>query len=117
MIYLVNYIIRINFENKNIFYIYIMYKIQPITQRNADKLGVKIFASDNPKYKLEVYDWNGQFMFYIGDSRYKDYPTYIAEKDLEYANERRRLYKIRHEKDRKVLGSKGYYAYKLLWSK
>jgi hypothetical protein len=31
------------------------------------------------------------------------------------ADERRRLYKIRHKKDRSVKGSAGYYADKLLW--
>lgn len=93
-----------------------MYKILPRTKKNAEKIGVLIYPSDNPKYKIEVYDWNGQFMFYIGDPAYSDYPTYIKTHGLEYADERRRLYKIRHEKDRKVLGSRGYYAYKLLWT-
>jgi len=33
----------------------------------------------------------------------------------EYADERRRLYKMRHEKDRNKVGSPGFYADKLLW--
>ena len=45
-----------------------------------------------------------------------DFPSYIKLKGKKYAKTRRRLYKIRHEKDRHVKGSNGYYADKLLWS-
>ena len=31
------------------------------------------------------------------------------------ANKRRKMYKIRHNNDRKVRGSNGYYADKILW--
>jgi hypothetical protein len=34
---------------------------------------------------------------------------------LEFANQRRRLYRIRHSKDLKVKESPGFYANKLLW--
>jgi hypothetical protein len=49
-----------------------------------------------------------------------DYPTYLAKEkkgyyEKGYANKRRKLYKDRHEKDRHVLGSAGYYADKILW--
>jgi hypothetical protein len=44
-----------------------------------------------------------------------DYPSYIKANGKEYADERRRLYKIRHDADRKIRGSDGYYADKLLW--
>ncbi len=92
-----------------------MYDILPYTYKKAKELGVKIFPSDNPKYKLEVYDWNGNFITYCGSPSYSDYPHYIEEKGKEYADERRRLYKIRHQKDRTKLGSRGYYADSLLW--
>jgi hypothetical protein len=39
----------------------------------------------------------------------------MKTKGKAYADERRRLYKIRHSKDRNVKGSDGYYADKLLW--
>ena len=39
----------------------------------------------------------------------------LKTKGKEYADERRRLYKIRHNKDRLVKNSNGYYADKLLW--
>ena len=44
-----------------------------------------------------------------------DYSNIKAVQRMEVADERRRLYKIRHEKTRKVVGSPSYYADKLLW--
>jgi hypothetical protein len=92
-----------------------LYQITPYTKKQAKRLGVQIFPSDNPKKKIEVYDKNGLFITYIGASGYKDYPTYVEERGLEYANKRRQLYKKRHEKDRHKVGTAGYYADQLLW--
>ena len=39
----------------------------------------------------------------------------LAEQKKKYADERRRLYKIRHKNDRNKRGTNGYYADKLLW--
>jgi len=91
------------------------YKIKPYTYRRAKQLGVQVFPSVNPKYKIEVYDKNGFFITNIGASGYKDYPTYVEEEGLDYAKKRRELYKIRHDKDRHTKGTAGYYADKLLW--
>jgi hypothetical protein len=49
-----------------------------------------------------------------------DYPTYLEKEkkgyyEKGYANKRRKLYKERHEKDRHIVGSNGYYADKILW--
>ena len=44
-----------------------------------------------------------------------DYPTYIINNGLVYANNRRRLYKIRHNSDRKLKWSRGWLADNLLW--
>jgi len=92
-----------------------LYHIADYTKKQAKRLGVQVFPSDNPKKKLEVYDKNGLFITYAGGKGYKDYPTYIAENGLECANKRRALYKQRHEKDRHKVGSAGYYADQLLW--
>ena len=90
-----------------------MYKIQKYTYDQAKKLNVQIKPSSNPKKKIDVYK-NGQFLFSIGDIKYNDYPTYYKISP-ELAKQRRRLYKIRHEKDRHIKNSKGYYSDKLLW--
>ena len=52
-----------------------------------------------------------------GDIRYKDYPTFLVlgKGGEDYANERRRLYHIRHRKNADVVGSKQYFALRLLW--
>ena len=91
------------------------YNITAYTKKQAKRLGVQVFPSDNPKKKIEVYDKHGVFITYAGGAGYKDYPTYLAENGLEYANKRRALYKIRHEKNRHKVGSAGYYADQLLW--
>ena len=93
----------------------IAYEIKPHSYQAAKKLGVKIQPSQNPKKKIDVFDWNGNYILSIGASNYKDFPTYLAERGKEYADERRRLYKIRHNKNRTKLGSAGYYADQILW--
>jgi hypothetical protein len=92
-----------------------LYEIKPYSFKQAEKLGVKIQSSNNKYKKIDIYDYNNQYILSIGDTRYKDYPTYIDEKGLDYANERRRLYRIRHKNDLDKLGSAGYYANMILW--
>jgi len=92
-----------------------LYEIKPYSFKQAEKLGVKIKPSTNPKKKIDVFDFNNQFILSIGAKGYKDYPTYIIENGIDYANERRRLYKIRHNKDLYKLGTAGYYSNNLLW--
>lgn len=88
------------------------------TQRqllNAQRLGVTIQASSNLKKKLDVYR-NGKKISEIGAIGYMDYSGYIRTKGLTFANERQRLYRIRHENDRNRKGTAGYYADKILWN-
>ena len=92
-----------------------LYDITDYTKKQAKKLGLIIFPSDNPKYKLEIYGSNGLFLFYGGDPDYSDYSTYIKTHGIDYANERRRLYQIRHKKEIDNIGSRGYVISKLLW--
>jgi hypothetical protein len=90
------------------------YKIKRYTYRQAKRLGVKVKPSKVKGKKIDVFK-NDKKLVSVGAIGYKDYPTYMQTEGRKVANERRRLYKIRHAKDRKVKGSAGYYADQLLW--
>ena len=91
-----------------------MYQITNYTKQKAKELKVKIKPSSNSKKKIDVYKDNKKVAS-IGSIGYDDYPTYTIKKGKQYADERRRLYKIRHSKDKNKTGTNGYYADKLLW--
>ena len=90
-----------------------MYKIKKHTYTQAKKLGVVVKPSKVKGKKIDVFK-DGKKIASIGDSRYKDFLLYSME-DKKKAKQRRRLYKIRHQKNRTKKGSSGYYADKLLW--
>jgi len=90
------------------------YKIKPYSLQQAQKLGVAIKPSKNPAKKIDVFK-NNKKVASVGAVDYNDYPTWIEKEGKSYANERRRLYKQRHQKDRQRKGSAGWYADKLLW--
>lgn len=73
----------------------------------AKKIGVSVRVSEQKGKKLDVYK-NGNKVASIGDLEYEDYNTHRDE-------ERRRLYKLRHEKTRHIKGSASFYADKILW--
>jgi len=79
------------------------------------KLGVSVTPSKKSSKKLDVYDLHGKFICSVGAKGYSDYPTYLKTRGQAYADERRRLYKIRHQNDRHKVGSPGYFADMLLW--
>lgn len=91
-----------------------MYNITTYTKQKARELKVKVKPSSNPKKKIDVYKDNKKIAS-VGAIGYDDYPTYLIQKGKSYADEKRRLYKLRHSKDRKAIGTNGYYADKLLW--
>ena len=91
-----------------------MYKITQYSKDQALKLGVNIKPSTNKKKKIDVFK-NDKKIVSIGAINYDDYPTYIKKNGIKYADDRRRLYKIRHKKDRSVVNTAGYYADKILW--
>ena len=92
-----------------------MYTIKPRQKRAAKRLGVSIKPSTTANKKIDVY-LDDKKISSIGDINYNDYATYLKSNGLKYADNRRRLYKIRHEKTRKVIGSKSYYADQILWT-
>ena len=89
-----------------------MYEITTYTRTQAARIGVIVKPSTSTAKKIDVYR-NGKKIASIGATGYSDYPTYIKTHGKAYADERRRLYKIRHEKDRHQ--KTGYLADKLLW--
>ncbi len=91
-----------------------MYVITDYTKRQADKYGAVVKPSKNPLKKIDVIK-DGKVIASVGAIGYKDYPTYIKEKGLKYANERRRLYRIRHVGENSKVGTNGWWAWHLLW--
>lgn len=98
------------------------YTITNYTRRQAKRLGVVVKRSTNPAKKLDVYkpcrNKTRKCMKKIasvGATGYGDYPTFMKKEGKKSADEHRRRYKIRHEKDRHRVGTRGYYADKLLW--
>ena len=66
-----------------------------------------------------VYKWRDKIVFKDGSKiassgayGMKDYPTYIIEKGKAYADTRKKLYHIRHAKDKSL---NSYYSKKILW--
>lgn len=89
-----------------------MYEITSYTKDKAKGLGVVVKPSTVKGKKIDVFK-NEKKIATVGAIGYKDYPTYLKEDGKAVANERRRLYKIRHAKDLK--SGNGFYANKLLW--
>lgn len=92
-----------------------MYVIKPYTYNKAKQLNVIVKPSTNKTKKIDVYNKRGEKITSIGARGYADYPTYLAMFGKPYADKRRKLYKLRHNKDRHIKGTAGYYADKLLW--
>ena len=90
------------------------YNITNYTRKKAKQLGVTIKPSTNKMKKIDVYK-KGKKIASVGANGMNDYPTYIKKMGPKYAKTRRRLYKMRHEKDRHVKWSNGWLADKLLW--
>jgi hypothetical protein len=91
-----------------------MYFITDYTKKQAKKLGVTVKQSSNKDKKIDVIK-NKVVIASVGATGYSDYPTYMRTHGLEYANKRRKLYKMRHNDDRKINNSNGFYVDRLLW--
>lgn len=71
----------------------------------------------NKKLKVVIYkDGIKVKTLHIGDNRYADYIQYYRS-DPSIANERKRLYLLRHHKENNDIMSKSYWAKNLLWNK
>ena len=74
-----------------------------------------IIQSKNKGKKIDVYTINNDFLHSIGDIRYNDYPNYCIIYNKQYADERKRLYHIRHKKGIDIVNTKQYLSANLLW--
>ena len=91
-----------------------MYSITKYTYKQAKNLGVVVKPSQNATKKLNVYKDNKKVAS-IGAYGMSNFPTYMKTRGITYAKKRRRLYKMRHEKDRHTKWSRGWLSDKLLW--
>lgn len=91
-----------------------MYTITKHTKDQAKKYNLEVKPSTRKNKKIDVYK-NGRYITSVGATGYSDYGTYINTHGINYAKERRRLYRIRHDSDRRVHNSDGWYASVLLW--
>ena len=96
-----------------------MYQITKYSFDQAKKIGVTIKPSKLKNKKIDIFKDEKKIASIGGvkkdGSYYKDFPTYTKTEGKEKADKRRKLYKIRHEKTRKIKGSNSYYADKILW--
>ena len=97
------------------------YHITNYTYKQAKRIGVVVKPSTDKDKKIDVYRKNIKNnktlkkIASVGANGMNDFPTYIQKRGLTYAKTRRRLYKMRHEKDRKIKWTRGWLADKLLW--
>ena len=91
-----------------------MYSITNYTYKQAKRLGLSVKPSKNTSKKLNVYKGEKKIAS-VGAYGMSNYPTYMKTHGKTYAKKRRRLYKMRHEKDRHVKWSRGWLSDKLLW--
>ena len=76
---------------------------------------MKVKPSTNKTKKIDVFNKQGKKIASVGANGMNDYPTYMQKNGLMYAKTRRRLYRMRHEKDRHIKWSHGWLADQLLW--
>jgi hypothetical protein len=89
-----------------------MYTITNYSRKKAKKLGVTIKHSTNTKKKLDVFK-KGKKICSVGNLNYDDFQIHLRKRGKSFAKSRRKMYRIRHSKDRKK--GCGFYADKLLW--
>lgn len=111
------------------------YKILPYSYDQAKKLDVVILPSSNPKKKIDVYQKidvpplkysdpkkknpkaivGSKKVASIGDINYPDYAYHMKTEGKTYADERRRLYRLRHKGEDKKKGTPAFFSWYLLW--
>ena len=92
-----------------------IYDISPYSFKIAKKLKVIIKPSIKPKYKIDIFDRDNNYITSIGAKGYNDYELYLKNEGEAIAHKKRILYYGRHKKDLSVENSRGFYAWKILW--
>ena len=97
-----------------------IYIIQKEQRQNARRLGVVIVPSKDKEKKIAVFK-DGILVANIGAKGMMDFYLYRkAERAGKfprgYANERKRLYKLRHKENRRKFGTPSFYADQILWT-
>ena len=92
-----------------------MYQIEEGSFKAARKHNVIIRPATNVDKKIDIFNQDDKKIATIGANGMKDYWKYLKEDGIEVAKEHRRRYKIRHNKDRHVYHSNGWWADKILW--
>jgi len=90
------------------------YEIRDYTHRRAKSLGVEVRPSKISDKKIEVVR-DGKVIASVGAKGMGDYPTYMDTHSKDFAEERRRLFKKRHERFRTIKNSPAWWADQLLW--
>ena len=90
------------------------YVIRDYTKRRASDLGVTVRPSKLSSKKIDVLQGD-KVIASVGAKGMGDYATYLATHGNEYAEERRRLYKQRHERHRTIKNTPSWWADQLLW--
>ena len=90
------------------------YEIKDYTYEKARMYGLVVKSSLKKGKKIDVYQ-NDKKIASIGDINYLDYPSYVIIYGKMYAENRRRLYRIRHHKDNMEKYSAAWLSYHLLW--
>lgn len=95
------------------------YPITAEIKKRAKAVGVEVKPSSVKGKKLDAYK-DGVKQASFGAVGYKDYHLYKKEQGEQVANQKRKQYKSRHEKDRHIKYrngklTAGYLADKILW--
>jgi hypothetical protein len=91
------------------------YTIKNYTKQRAKELGVVVKPSTRKGKKIDVFDKEGNKLASVGALGYGDYPTFMQNEGKQFAEQKRKNYKIRHQKDRTKKYSNGWFADNLLW--
>ena len=90
-----------------------MYNITARSKKIAKENNLILKPSNDKKHKIDVFNNDKEFITSIGALGYSDYSNYIIDKGKKYADEKKKLYKIRHKNDNTI---KGKLANLILWT-